>query len=246
MGEDVVDPERARQLPWALVAYAVALPAFLLLPPVLHATVGPPGGFTLQEAVDLLTPVVVIPLAWWILDCLGGLSRGETLLFLVIAVVWVAGQAMHLATNAIGDVFERGAARDEFYATLAGDLDHWFDEVLSHWLWHLAWAALSILILAIASRHREWPSDPGFLSAFAGLIHGLTFFFVTTEGETTLLGIPISIALLAWSGREVAAGSRNPAVRFFLVSAAATLIASVGWAAANGWRLVEPCSVIGC
>jgi hypothetical protein len=23
-----------------------------------------------------------------------------------------------------------------------GDLDHWFDETLSHWLWHIAWAAL--------------------------------------------------------------------------------------------------------
>ena len=246
MHEDDVDPKRARRLPRALLAYAVALAAFLLVPPVLHATVGPPGGFTLQEAVDLLTPVVVVPLAWWVLDCLGELPKVELVVFLVIAVVWVEGQAIHLATNAIGDVFVRGPARDAFYATEAGDLDHWFDEFLSHWLWHLAWAALSVLIVAIAARRRDWPEGPGWLSALAGAIHGATFFFVTTEGETTLLGVPLSIVLLAWTGRETAAGSRNPAIRFFLVSSAVTLVAYVGWAALNGWQLVEPCSVIGC
>ncbi|HEX5013549.1 MAG TPA: hypothetical protein VFV72_05245 [Candidatus Limnocylindrales bacterium] len=243
---DVVDPERARRLPWALLAYAGALAAFLLLPPILHATVGPPGGFTLQEAVDLFTPIVVLPLAWWALDCLGGLRPVELLIFLIIAIVWVEGQATHLATNAIGDVFARGAARDEFYATEAGDLDHWFDEVLSHWLWHLAWAALSVFIVAVATRRREWPRGPGRLSAAAGAVHGATFFFVTTEGETALLGIPLSVVLLGWTARETAAGSRNPAIRFFLVSSVVTLTGYLVWAALNRWQLVEPCSVIGC
>ena len=82
-------------------------------------------------------------LAGWVRECLGGLSRREQLVFLAIAIVWVEGQAIHLATNAIGDVFSPGADRGSFYATEAGDLDHWFDEGLGHWLWHLAWAALS-------------------------------------------------------------------------------------------------------
>jgi hypothetical protein len=246
MVQDALDPERARRLPWALLAYAVALAAFLLLPPILHASVGPPGGFTLQEAVDLFTPIVVLPLAWWVLDCLGGLRPVELLIFLVIAIVWVEGQAIHLATNAIGDVFVRGPAREAFYATEAGDLDHWFDEVLSHWLWHIAWAALSILIVAIATRRREWPGGPGLVSALAGAVHGATFFFVTTEGETAILGIPLSIGLLAWTARETATGSRNPAIRFFLTSSAVTLAAYVIWAGLNGWQLKEPCSVIGC
>jgi hypothetical protein len=246
MHEDVIDPTRARRLPWALLAYALALAAFLLLPPVLHATVGPPGGFTLQEAVDLFTPIVVIPLAWWVLECLGGLRPVELLIFLIIAIVWVEGQAIHLATNAIGDVFVRGAARDAFYATEAGDLDHWFDEVLSHWLWHLAWAALSLLIFALAAPRRTWPGGPGRLSAVAGAVHGATFFFVTTEGETTLLGLPLSIALLIWTSRETTLGSRNPAIRFLLVSSVVTLAGYVVWAALNGWQLKEPCSVIGC
>ena len=74
----------------------------------------------------------------------------------------------------------------------------------------------------------------------------MTFFFVTVEGETTLLGVPFSIAVVAWTVRETVRGSTNPAVRFFLVSAAVTLLAYVGWIALEGWPFAEPCAVIGC
>src|SRR5580765_1818084 len=122
---DVVDPGRSKRLSWALLAYAFALAFFLLVPPNLHPTVGPPTWFTLQEAVDLLTPVVVIPLGWFVLDCCGVVPGRALIAFLVIAAVWVEGQGIHLAANAIGDAFAKGGARDAFYATDAGDLDHW-------------------------------------------------------------------------------------------------------------------------
>lgn len=244
---DVVDADRSKRLPGALLAYAVALAVFLLVPPNLHPTVGPPTWFTLQEAVDLLTPVVVIPLAWVVLDCCGVIRGRALVAFLIIAAVWIEGQGIHLAANAIGDAFARGDARDAFYATGAGDLDHWLDEVLSHWMWHLAWAALTILMLGVAMRRGDWPTGPGAAtSAIAGLIHGLTFFLVTTEGGTTAIGIPLSIVLLAWSGVETRAGSTHPLVRFMLVSSAATLLAYLGWAALHGWQLVEPCEVFHC
>ena len=244
---DVVDADRSKRLPGALLAYAVALAVFLLVPPNLHPSVGPPRWFTLQEAADLLTPVVVTPLAWLVLDC-SGVRRGRAVVtFLVIAAVWVEAQGIHLAANAIGDAFAKGEARDAFYATDAGDLDHWLDEVLSHWLWHVAWAALALLMLAVATGQRGWPTGPGgATSAIAGILHGATFFFVTTEGATTALGIPVSILLLAWSGGETRGGSTHPVVRFTLVSSAATLLAYLAWAALNGWRLVEPCEVLAC
>jgi hypothetical protein len=246
MSEDVVDLERARRLPVALLAYAAALALFLLIPPVLKASVGPPQGFTAQELVDLFTPIVVLPLAWWVLECLGGLSRREQIVFLVIAIVWVEGQAIHLATNAIGDVFSPGSDRGAFYATEAGDLDHWFDEGLGHWLWHLAWAALSILMLWRATVRRDWPLPAGWLPLVAGAIVGVTFFFVTVEGETTALGIPLSLLFVAWTARETLAGSSNPVFRFFLVSSAVTLLTYAAWAIAYGWPFAEPCAVLGC
>ena len=106
----------------------------------------------------------------------------------------------------------RRRTRDAFYATEAGDLDHWLDEGLGHWLWHLAWAALSVLMLWRATARRDWPLPAGWLPLVAGLIQGVTFFFVTVEGETTLLGIPLSLFFVAWTARETLARLDEPGV----------------------------------
>jgi hypothetical protein len=228
----------ANRLPGALLAYSIALAAFLLVPPYLRATVGPPAGFTLQEAVDLLTPLVVIPLAWLVIDLSGGLGRGGTILFLVIAVTWVEGQAIHLAANAIGDAADSSKA---FYATVPGDLDHWLDEVLGHWLWHGAWAALSLLILAAGARPTAATGGGRSLVALAaGLVHGAVFFVVSIEGSTAALGIPFSILVLAWSAAEARRGpAGRPVIPFFAASAVITLVGYLAWAAMNGWTLPE-------
>ena len=166
----------------------------------LKASVGPPQAFTLQEAADLLTPLVVIPLAWLVFDLAGGLGRRGLVAFLVIGALWVEGQGIHLAANAIGDAFPPGGA-ETFYQTVPGDLDLWLDETLSHWMWHVAWVALSVLGArrgdACAVPRRCAASSP--TAAVAGLVHGATFFLVSVEGVTTLLGIPASILILAWS-----------------------------------------------
>jgi hypothetical protein len=231
------------------LAYALALAVFLLIPPTLKPTVGPPKDFTLQEAMDLLTPLVVIPLGWWVLDGIGGLRGRAFLVFLLIAVVWVEAHGIHLAANAIGDAFAAGSDRNSFYATDAGALDHFLDEDLSHWLWHIAWVALGVLMLVLATWRPARPLGGGAgsgVAGIAGLIHGATFFLVTAEGGTAGLGIPASIVMLAWSAVEVRRGSSHPVFRFFLVSGATTLLLDLVWAALHGWQLVEPCSVLGC
>jgi hypothetical protein len=127
---------------------AALLAAFLLVPPYLKASVGPPRAFTLQEAADLLTPLVIVPLAWIVFDLAGGLGRRGMVAFLVVAALWVEGQGIHLAANAIGDAFPH-AATEAFYQTAPGELDLWLDETLSHWMWHVAWVAFAILMLAL-------------------------------------------------------------------------------------------------
>ena len=227
-----------------LLAYAIVLAGFLLVPPYLKGSVGPARAFTWQEAADLLTPIVVIPLAWLVLDLTGGHGRRWLLGFLVIAALWVEGQGIHLAANAIGDAFPKDAVQ-AFYLTVPGELDLWLDETLSHWMWHVAWLALSILFLAAATWrsvvHREHPSR---MAAIAGGVHGVTFFLVSVEGVTTALGIPASISILTWCVLAARGGlRRQPVVTFFLVSTALTLLGYAGWAALNDWRLPEFSSV---
>jgi hypothetical protein len=235
------------RLPRVLLAYAVALALLLLVPPRLTTSVGPPAWFTMQEAVDLFTPLVVIPLAWWAFDLSGGRSRMARLLFLLAVIVWVEGQAIHLAANAIGDAIPNLAARKVFYATDPGELDYWLDEELSHWMWHGAWVAISVLLMVaatVAGRASRWQGMSG-VAVLAGVIHGATFFVVTVEGQTTMLGIPVSVVLLAWSLVAVAIQrSRHPVVLFFLASSCVTLLGYLGWAALNAWRLPEFCGTL--
>ena len=235
---DAVSERRADRVPFALLAYAAALALFLIVPPFLGSKVGPPQWFTLQEAADLFTPVVVLPLAWAVLDLAGGLSRRGAVAFLLLAVVWVEAHGIHLAANAIGDAFDK-SVREGFYATPAGALDYWLDEVLSHWLWHAAYLGLAVMILWHGRRlapdvgRSAWPT-----AALAGFVYGVVFFIVTVEGGTAALGIPASIAFLAWSGYLTLRGpSSRSVVTFFLVASVATLVGTAVWAAINGWTL---------
>jgi hypothetical protein len=122
-----------------------------------------------------------------------------------------------------------------------GDLDLWLDETLSHWMWHAAWVALAILLLAAATRGTVGrPDRTSGTAVVAGLVHGATYFLVSVEAATTLLGIPASILILAWclvAGRRGLL--RQPVVTFFLVSTIVTLLGYVVWGALNDWTLPE-------
>lgn len=227
-------------LPAALLAYSVALAAFLLIPPLLTAPVGPPRGFTLQEATDLVAPLVIVPLLWLVFDAAGGLGRIGNVLFLVGAAAWVEAHGIHLAANAVGDAFSTDAAREAFYATIPGDLDFWLDEVLSHWLWHITWVGLALLVIVAATRSRAQGDPASPTSGVAGVLHGATFFIVTVEGATTLLGVPAALLALGWGALASRTGSaRRPVATFFLVSGIVAVAGYVVWAALNGGELPE-------
>jgi len=246
---------RPDRMPAALLAYAVAVAVFLLVPPYLKAWIGPPVAFTLQELADLLTPVFVLPLAWRVFEAGAGLRGRPMVAFLVIGAVWIEGQGIHLAANAIGDAFSHDGA-EALYGTVPGDLDHWLDETLGHWLWHAAWVALTVLMLAAtagtAAATRGSAVTAGRpiagasvaaqrpMAIAAGAIHGVTFFLVTVEGVTTALGIPASLLFLAWSAVRVRREpGRDPVATFVLVSSIVTLIGYLGWSALHGWTLPE-------
>ena len=54
-----------------------------------------------QDALDILTPLVLIPLYWILFKYAAGegSSLVEEIAFMVLAAFWVAGQGMHLSAN---------------------------------------------------------------------------------------------------------------------------------------------------
>jgi hypothetical protein len=233
----------------ALLGFALAAAAFLLVPPTLRSPVGNVPGFTAQEAVDLFTPLVTMPLLVLAFELTGRMGSRSRFLLLILVALWVAGQAIHLATNAIGDLFPAGAERDAFYATAVGTLDHWFDEVLSHWLWHAAWVALLALLLWVGitapmSGVRALGGAVA-ISAIAGAVHGFTWFVVTDEGGTWELAIPAAAALLVigWLARR-----RDPArviTTFLVVGSLVALVLYGAWVALHGWEPASICETLG-
>ena len=223
-----------------LFVFAFGAFVFLLLPSQLQGDVGTVHGFTWQEAFDLLTPVAVVPPLWLAFERAAPMTPRTRALVLAIAAVWIAAQGLHLGTNAIGDLFDAGAPREAFYATPPGALDHWFDEVLSHWLWHIAWAALLLALVVLARRApvdslpRDGRADG--VAAFGGVIHGLTWVAVTIEGSTTMLGIPTAAVLLLLAAPLLRRSSATrPVAVFFIASGLVALGLYAIYVAIYGW-----------
>ena len=210
-----------------ILVFSVAFAVFFIGPSMLSGQFGPYPLMKLGDIFDLLTPLVLIPL-YWLLYQVGQNKKpglGEGLVFLVLAALWVQGQGMHLAANSIGHLLEDMAGSD------ASILTSFYDEVLSHYMWHLGVVGLSALLLI-----RQWQnpftgerSSPGIV-VLAGIIHGLTFFVIVVEGGTALLGIPfaitVTIAGLVWGRLKL---RQQPLLLFFLVSYVVALLFFAGW-----------------
>ncbi len=230
----------------ALLGFALALAVFLLVPPFLTDETGLAPSFTGQEAMDLFTPVVAMAVFMLAIELTGRSGTWLRVLMVAVVAVWVAGQGIHLAANAIGDVFDAGPARDAFYATPVGMLDHWLDEVLSHWLWHVGWLGLLGGLLWVGSAGRADGTVPAMipsvLAGFAGAVHGLTWFIVTDEGRTWQLAIPATVVVLALASlfrrRD---GSGRVITTFLIVGSGVALALYAVWVVVAGW---EPKSII--
>ena len=137
-----------------ILLFALAF-ALLILGPALLGQPFP--GYPLMDwgdVLDIATPLVLLPLYWLLFTDAGRVYRTLpfALAFAVLAALWAEGQGMHLSANSIGNLFGGGT-------TEVHTLIHFYDEVLSHYLWHLGIISLSILLLAAPY------GDPAFASA---------------------------------------------------------------------------------
>jgi hypothetical protein len=212
--------------PSLVLLFAFAFAFFILVPPLLSQPFPPYASVHWADVLDLLTPLVLIPLYWLLFTDSGRISRSRagTIAFLILAALWVEGQAMHLAANSIGNLLGPGASG-------VHGLVHAYDEVISHYLWHGAILGLSLLLLFFAARA---PSPPRAASwgwvIPAGLLYGITCFLAFIEGATVPLGLPGVVLIIV--GLVVVLRDRirtHNLVSFFFVGYLVTLLLLAAW-----------------
>ncbi len=226
-----------------LLGFAILFSLFLIGPALLGSPFEPLPLIKVGDVFDLLTPLVLAPL-YWLLYRNGSHSqpgKAQILLFLLLVGVWIEGQGMHLAANSIGHLVNP-AEMPEVYA-----VTFFYDELLSHYLWHGATIALStVIIWREAITERAWDRTLFALVGPAAVLYGLTYFLIIVEGNTAPIGVPFAalatIVLLVAGRRRLI---DHPRGAFFGIAYASSLVLFLGWWAYWG-RLVPPCEVIGC
>ncbi len=201
-----------------------------------------------QDAFDVLTPLALIPVYWLLFKDAGraGPSRAEEMAFLLLAVLWVQGQGMHLSANSIDNLIE-GLARNgviDIQATDIYRLTYFFDEYLSHYLWHVGMLGLGALLI-----YREW-RRPAILATSwwaaipAGIVYGFCHVCISLEGNTIALGLPFAalVVLFGLIGERKKLGQR-PVLAFFFVAFLFASLAFAGWGLY--WRGFPPPSAVG-
>lgn len=188
-----------------------------------------------QDALDLLTPLVLIPTYWLLYrhgHHEGGRSQAADLAFIVCAGSWVLGHGMHLSANSIHNLAEAFARRHEpdLTGTSVYHLIYWFDERLSHSVWYLGMIGLMGVLILAEARAPAGALTVRWLAALAGLIYGFTYFCTFLEGQSVLLGLPWAALVAAFTlvrGRRTLA--QRPLAAFFGVACLVALLLFVGW-----------------
>jgi hypothetical protein len=180
------------------------------------------------DVIDLFTPIVLIPLYWLLYqtDREKPVPFLEMLLFIGLAAVWIEGQGSHLVANSIGHLLKTQTGSDAYALT------HFYDEVLSHYLWHGGIFGMMILLL-----WKQWKTplqsvDTSlWINVSAGVLHGLTYFIIVDEAVTWLLGLPVALGIVVFTlvrGRNKL--REQPLLTFFFVTCLVALVLFVGWA----------------
>jgi hypothetical protein len=223
-----------KRLSYLTLIFAILSLVFIILLVFLRIKFPPYPLVSYQDAFDVLTPLVLIPLYWLVFK--RGAGEGESLsediAFLVLAVFWVQGQGMHLSANSINNL--TGAlAREQLLDITSTDLFqliYFFDEHLSHFLWHVGMLGLAALLM-----YREWRLPAGeatiwWATILAGIVYGFTYACTFLEGQTVFLGLPFAVivVLIALiSQRKVLA--QRPVLVFFFVTCLVAFLLFAGW-----------------
>jgi hypothetical protein len=130
-------------------------------------------------------------------------------------------------------------------STDAYKLTYFYDELLSHYLWHLGVIGLSTLLMVVSWRSAPAGEDTRLtVLILAALIYALNYVLLVLEGNTAPIGIPFALfaALLPlWLKRRELA--QRPGLAFFTLAYLIALVLFAGWGLY--WQgLPEPCAAL--
>jgi len=216
-----------KRLSLFIIIFSVAFTVFFMAPALLSKQFGVYPLMKVGDFFDIFTPLILMPLYWLIfrLDADKAPSLSENLIFLLLIAFWVEGQGMHLSANSIGHFLKDMTGSDIY------NLSNFYDEVLSHYLWHFGIVGLSVLVI-----FRQWRNPFTkeqavlWLLILAGIIHGFTLFVIFIEGGTIPLGMPFVILVTLFGliyGRK--RFSQQPLLLFFFVACLAATLFFAGW-----------------
>jgi hypothetical protein len=187
-----------------------------------------------QDVLDLLFPLIILPIYWLMFKSTSNqaLRLSEEIFFIVLAGVWAEGHGMHLSANSINNLIGSLSHRGVINVTGTDiyQLTYFFDEHLSHYIWHLGVVGLAALVL-----YREWRQSAvqpiiWWSSILAGIIYGFTLFSIFLEGGTVILGLPFTLIVVLFT---LVAGRRRlknqPMLAFFFVACLIALLLLAGW-----------------
>ncbi len=187
-----------------------------------------------QDAFDLLTPLVLIPIYWLMFKYSSSAesNRSAQIAFVLITALWVLGHGFHLAANSINNLAENLAEKGtlDILDTDIYTLSYFYDEHLSHYLWHVGILGMVILLVYNEYRHPvNLPVKWGTTSV-AGILYGFSAFCIHNEGQTAVLGYIFAIIfvtlVLIFARKKL---STNPLLAFFLISYLTAIILFTVW-----------------
>jgi hypothetical protein len=210
-----------------IFVFALLFSFLILAPAFLGGQFGPFPLIKAGDVVDLFSALILLPLYWLLFQLKPEQlpKQLEMILFMAFAGAWASGQGMHLSANSIGHLLQDMQGSDVYVLT------YFYDEELSHLIWHLGIIGLSALMI-----YRQWnhPFIEGdmiqALVIIAGLIYGLTYALAIMEGGTGYLGVPFAflttMAILIF-GRGLL--KQEPLNLFFLIAYLLASIIFISW-----------------
>jgi hypothetical protein len=186
-----------------------------------------------QDVFSVLPPLIFIPIYWLLFKHASPkTSLRQEIAFMILAAIWVEGQGMHQAANAIGNLIE-SLARNQVINITATDIYHltyFLDEHVSHYMMHTGMLGLAALLI-----YREWhaPAEAATIwwaAISAGLVFGFFHFSTFIEGQTVALGLPfcLTVVLLTagWGRNKLA---QRPLLAFFFITCLTALLLLTVW-----------------